>query len=52
MVEKEPLEENRNPGKLWTAAEMRKGPECVNDIRDRDLKQQQRGSERIKDLGD
>jgi hypothetical protein len=31
---------------------MRKGPECKNDIRDRGLKQQQRGSERIKNLGD
>jgi hypothetical protein len=31
---------------------MRKGPECKNGISDRGLKQKQRGSERIKDLGD
>jgi hypothetical protein len=29
-----------------------KGPECNNGIRDRDLRQQLRGSKRIKDLGD
>jgi hypothetical protein len=38
--------------KELTAAGMRKDPECKNGIRDRGLKQLQRGSKRIKDLGD
>jgi hypothetical protein len=45
-------QENCGPHKKLTTAGRRKGPECKNSIRDRGLKQQQRGSERKKDPGD
>jgi hypothetical protein len=45
-------QENCGPHKILTAAGRRKDPECKNGIRDRGLKQQQRGSERKKDPGD
>jgi hypothetical protein len=44
MWNKKP-EKDKRSGRRW------KGPECNNDIRDRGLRQQPRGSKRIKNRG-